>query len=181
MQFEVLKAQINPHFMFNNFSVLSELIIEDPILADKFLENLSNVYRYVIQNLKHDIVNIQDEIRLLYSYIYLIKIRYEDAIHIEMDETLEQTDGQIPPMSFQLLVENAIKHNQFSANRPLNIRISHDGDYIMVENGLQPLASEQVSTGIGHRNITERYFLLCKKTPIIEKHENTYIVKLPIL
>ena len=181
MQFEVLKAQINPHFMFNNFNVLSELIMEDPLLADKFLENLSNVYRYVIQNLKHDIVDLRDEIKLLYSYIYLIKIRYEDAIHIDIDETLEQTDGQIPPMSLQLLVENAIKHNQFSADHPLSIHIFHEERYIVVENELRPLASELASTGIGHHNLTERYFLLCRATPVIEKREDTYIVKLPII
>ena len=181
MQFEVLKAQINPHFMFNNFSVLSELIMEDPLLADKFLENLSNVYRYVIQNLKHDIVDLRDEIKLLYSYIYLIKIRYEDAIHIDIDETLEQTAGQIPPMSLQLLVENAIKHNQFSADHPLSIHIFHEERYIVVENELRPLASELASTGIGHHNLTERYFLLCRATPVIEKREDTYIVKLPII
>ena len=181
MQLEVLKTQIDPHFMFNNFSVLSELIMEDQGLADKFLTSLSNVYRYVIQNLKHDIVDIREEIGFLYSYVYLIKIRYEDAIHIDIDETLEQTDGQIPPMSLQLLVENAIKHNQFSAEHPLSIHISREGNYIVVENGLQPLASELASTGIGHRNIIERYFLLCETSPVIEKRENSYIVKLPIL
>lgn len=119
MQLEVLKSQIDPHFMFNNFSILSELIMEDRTLADKFLEHLSKVYRYVIQNLKRDIVSIQEEITFLYSYMYLIDIRYENAVRINVDnKLLKDNDGCIPPICLQLLVENAIKHNQFSASHP---------------------------------------------------------------
>lgn len=181
MQLEVLKAQIDPHFMFNNFSILSELIMEDRALAERFLENLSSVYRYVIQNLKRDLVPISEELAFLRSYIYLIGMRYEDAICIEVDERLEQIDGQVPPVSFQLLVENAIKHNQLSVRQPLHIRIFQEGDCIVVENDLHPLSSELSSTGIGQRNIAERYFLLCKEKPVIEKNEHSYIVKLPII
>lgn len=119
MQLEVLKSQIDPHFMFNNFSILSELIMENPMAADKFLEHLSNVYRYVVQNLKRNTVSIQEEITFLRSYIYLIKMRYEDAVCIALDETLSRSEGLIPPVCLQLLVENAIKHNQLSAVQPL--------------------------------------------------------------
>lgn len=181
MQLEVLKAQIDPHFMFNNFSILSELIVEDRTLAERFLENLSSVYRYVIQNLKRDLVPISEELAFLRSYIYLIGMRYEDAIHIDVDEKLEHIDGQVPPVSFQLLVENAIKHNQLSVRQPLHIRIFQDGNYIVVENDLRPVSSELSSTGIGQRNIAERYFLLCKEKPLIEKNKHSYIVKLPII
>jgi len=89
MQLEVLKSQIDPHFMFNNFSILSELIVEDTALAEKFLDNLSKVYRYVIQNLKRDTVSIEEEIAFLHSYIYLIKMRYEDAVCIDIDRSIE--------------------------------------------------------------------------------------------
>lgn len=181
MQLEVLKAQIDPHFMFNNFSILSELIVEDRALAERFLENLSSVYRYVIQNLKRDVVPISEELAFLRSYIYLIGMRYEDAICIDVDERLEQACGQVPPVSFQLLVENAIKHNQLSVRQPLHIHIFQDGDYIVVENDLRPVSSELLSTGIGQRNIVERYFLLCKEKPVIEKNEHSYIVKIPII
>ena len=181
MQLEVLKAQIDPHFMFNNFSILSELIVEDRVLTERFLENLSSVYRYVIQNLKRDTVPISEELAFLRSYIYLIGMRYEDAICIDVDERLEHIDGQVPPVSCQLLVENAIKHNQLSVRQPLYIRIFQESDYIVVENDLRPLSSELSSTGIGQRNIVERYFLLCKEKPIIEKSEHSYIVKLPII
>lgn len=181
MQLEVLKAQIDPHFMFNNFSILSELIVEDRTLAERFLENLSSVYRYVIQNLKRDTVPISEELAFLRSYIYLIGMRYEDAIRIDVDERLKQIDGQVPPVSSQLLVENAIKHNQLSVRQPLHIRIFQEGNYIVVENDLRPVSSELSSTGIGQRNIAERYFLLCKEKPVIEKSEHTYTVKLPII
>lgn len=181
MQLEVLKSQIDPHFMFNNFSILSELIVEDTALAEKFLDNLSKVYRYVIQNQKRDTVSIEEEITFLHSYIYLIKMRYEDAVCIDIDETLKQIDGQIPPVCLQLLVENAIKHNRASARHPLSIRVFREENDIVVENDLRPIASDFESTGIGNKNIVGRYLLLCKKKPFIEQRENTYIVKLPII
>lgn len=180
-QLEVLKSQIDSHFMFNNFSILSELIVEDRGLAEKFLENMSNVYRYVIQNLKRNTVPVCEEMKFLHSYIYLIKIRYEDAIHISIDEDLQQTEGQIPPVCLQLLVENAIKHNRLSVHEPLHIHIFRKYDHIIVENDLHPLASELTSTGIGQRNIIERYFLLCAEKPIFMKSDNSYTVKLPII
>lgn len=151
MQLEVLKSQIDPHFMFNNFSILSELIVEDTALAEKFLDNLSKVYRYVIQNLKRDTVSIEEEIAFLHSYIYLIKMRYEDAVCINIDETLKQIDGQIPPVCLQLLVENAIKHNRASARHPLSIRVFREENDIVVENDLRPIASDFESTGIGNK------------------------------
>lgn len=181
MQLEVLKSQIDPHFMFNNFSILSELIMENPMAADKFLEHLSNVYRYVVQNLKRNTVSIQEEITFLRSYIYLIKMRYEDAVCIALDETLSRSEGLIPPVCLQLLVENAIKHNQLSAVQPLKIYIYREKNYIAVENDLRPIASEFASTGIGLQNIVGRYFLLCEEKPLIEKQENIYCVKLPII
>ena len=181
MQLEVLKSQIDPHFMFNNFSILSELIMENPMAADKFLEHLSNVYRYVVQNLKRNTVSIQEEITFLRSYIYLIKMRYEDAVCIALDETLSRSEGLIPPVCLQLLVENAIKHNRLSAVQPLKIYIYREKNYIAVENDLRPIASEFASTGIGLQNIVGRYFLLCEEKPLIEKQENIYCVKLPII
>ena len=181
MQLEILKSQIDPHFMFNNFSILSELIMENPMAADKFLEHLSNVYRYVVQNLKRNTVSILEEITFLRSYIYLIKMRYEDAVRIALDETLSRSEGLIPPVCLQLLVENAIKHNQLSAVQPLKIYIYREKNYIAVENDLRPIASEFASTGIGLQNIVGRYFLLCEEKPLIEKQENIYCVKLPII
>lgn len=109
--------------MFNNFSILSELIVENRTLAERFLENLSSVYRYVIQNLKRDTVPVSEELDFLRSYLYLIGMRYENAISVDVDEQLERTDGRIPPVCLQLLVENAIKHNRLSVHQPLHIHV----------------------------------------------------------
>lgn len=167
--------------MFNNFSILSELIVENRTLAERFLENLSSVYRYVIQNLKRDTVPVSEELDFLRSYLYLIGMRYENAISVDVDEQLERTDGQIPPVCLQLLVENAIKHNRLSVHQPLHIHVFREGNHIVVKNDLCPVSSDLSSTGIGQRNIIERYFLLCEEKPVIKKSEHSYIVKLPII
>ena len=163
--------------MFNNFSILSELIVENRTLAERFLENLSSVYRYVIQNLKRDTVPVSEELDFLRSYLYLIGMRYENAISVDVDEQLERTDGRIPPVCLQLLVENAIKHNRLSVHQPLHIHVFREGNHIVVKNDLCPVSSDLSSTGIGQRNIIERYFLLCEE----KKREHSYIVKLPII
>ena len=116
--------------MFNNFSILSELIVENRTLAERFLENLSSVYRYVIQNLKRDTVPVSEELDFLRSYLYLIGMRYENAISVDVDEQLERTDGRIPPVCLQLLVENAIKHNRLSVHQPLHIHVFREGNHI---------------------------------------------------
>ncbi len=180
-QLDVLKLQIDPHFMFNNFSILSELIQEDVSLADKFLNHLSKVYRYVIQNLKQDLVTIGEEMAFLDSYIYLIKIRYEVAIHISIEKEMYETKGFIPPVCLQMLVENAIKHNCLSLKSPLEISIYRDKDFIIVKNNIRPITSDFMSFGIGHHNIMERYAILNGTKPIVETGTDFYIVKLPII
>lgn len=124
--------------MFNNFSILSELIVENRTLAERFLENLSSVYRYVIQNLKRDTVPVSEELDFLRSYLYLIGMRYENAISVDVDEQLERTDGRIPPVCLQLLVENAIKHNRLSVHQPLHIHVFREGNHIVVKTTFAP-------------------------------------------
>ena len=180
-QLNALKQQIDPHFMFNNFSILSELILEDRALAVKFLDKLSKVYRYVIQNYDKDTVPLSSELAFLDSYLYLMEIRYEDAIIVSIAPELREAEGSLPPVCLQLLVENAIKHNRFSPEQPLMICLSLDNDYVTVKNSLQPLASEVKSTGIGQRNIAERYALLSDRQPRVECTEEVYSVSLPII
>ena len=175
MQLEVLKAQIDPHFMFNNFSILSELIVEDRTLAERFLENLSNVYRYVIQNLKRDTVPISEELAFLRSYIYLIGMRYEDAIRIDVDERLKQIDGQVPPGQFP--VAGGKRHQAQSVvgtptapYPPLSGRKLH--------NGRKRFASCVLRTLLhGHRTTEHRRALLLvvqRKTHYREKRTYLY-------
>lgn len=180
-QLESLKAKIDPHFMFNNFSILSELIVEDPPVAEQFLENLSKVYRYVIRTPKKDLISISDELSFLDSYLYLIKTRYEGQVNVNVSQDVVRMPGRIPPASLQILVENAIRHNRLSAEKPLEVNISRDGNNISVENPLRPLKSEITSTGTGLLNISDRYMILCGRRPVITDGPDKYIVKIPVI
>lgn len=160
-----LKQQVDPHFMFNNFSILTELIMEDSRLAVKFLGKLSKVYRYIIQNYDRDTVPLADELAFLDSYLYLMYMRYRDSIVVSIGPEVNDADGSIPPASLQIVVENALKHNRFSKEIPLMIAVSVADGCLVVRNALQPLASAPASTGIGQRNIAERYALIGGRRP----------------
>ena len=180
-QLNSLKLQINPHFMFNNFNNLLELIEEDTKLAGKFLSNLSKVYRYIIVNLDRDLIPVADEIRFLDSYLFLMKVRHGGGVIAKISPEVKECKGFLPPAVLQLLVENAIKHNGFSMEHPLFISITSSENYITVHNLKSPLLSRMESTGLGHKNIMERYALLCDKKVKIENTENFYSVSLPII
>lgn len=180
-QLNSLKLQINPHFMFNNFNNLLELIEEDTKLAGKFLSNLSKVYRYIIVNLDRHLIPVADEIKFLSSYLYLMKVRHGGSVITEISPEVKECNGFLPPAVLQLLVENAIKHNGFSKEKPLLISVTLSDGYITVSNQKSPLLSEMESTGLGLKNIMERYSLLCDKKVEINNAENFYSVSLPII
>ncbi len=179
-QLSLLKMQISPHFMFNNFSILSELIMEDQQAAELFLKHLSKVYRYVIQNAELTAVNIGEEMQFLDSYLTLIRLRYNESVIIRVDEDARQARGMLPPVSLQLLVENAIKHNKRSQKEPLHIDIYVEGDCLVVSNDLRPVDAVG-STHMGQDNICRRYELPGTKQPEFVKTETEYTAKLPIL
>ena len=160
---------------------LLELIEEDSGLAGKFLSNLSKVYRYIITNLDRNLIPVADEIKFLDSYLYLMKVRHDEGVIAKVSPGVRQCKGFLPPAVLQLLVENAIKHNSFSSEHPLVIDIKLSDDYITVSNLKSPLMSPIESTGLGLKNITERYALLCDKKVKIENAENFYSVSLPII
>lgn len=176
-----LKQQVDPHFMFNNFCILTELIMEDSRLAVKFLGKLSKVYRYIIQNYDRDTVPLADELAFLDSYLYLMYMRYGDSIVVSIGPEMRDADGSIPPASLQIVVENALKHNRFSRESPLMIAVSVADGCLVVRNALQPLASAPASTGIGQRNIAERHALIGGRRPSVERTEFVYTVRLPII
>lgn len=180
-QLNALKLQINPHFMFNNFNTLLDMIEDDSHNAAKFLTNLSKTYRHIIANLDRDLVPIEDEIRFLESYIYLMRERHGESIIINVAPELRKCHGYLPPAVLQLLVENAIKHNGFSVEHPLMISIALADDCISVSNLIVPLASPKRSTGIGLKNIIERYALLSKRKVTIEHTDKLFSVQLPII
>ena len=183
LQFQLnsLKLQINPHFLFNNFSTLSELIESEPATASDFLSHLSKVYRHIVRNLNVNLIDLRDELKFIDSYFYLMKLRHGDGIKVNIDNSLRTSDYKIPPASLQLLVENAIKHNAFSAEQPLVIDIRAEKDYLVVRNLKQPLECPAESTGVGQSNIASRYSLLSSKEIRIEDSDHFYSVSVPLL
>ena len=182
LQLQSLKVQLDPHFMFNNFSTLSALISEDQALAQHFLENLSRVYRYMIANLNKNIISVQDEICFANAYFYLMKIRLGENVKMEINISDDVLKKGIPPITLQLLIENAIKHNTASRSKPLKISVNGDEQgNLIVTNSLQRLNYNIPSTNMGLKNIESRYKLLSSRLPEIIETENLFVVKLPLL
>ncbi len=180
-KFEGLKNQVNPHFLFNSFSVLTSLIEKDSDKAAKFVSKLSDMYRYILENDEHDVVTIEKELRFLEDYQFLLKMRHQEGIVIENEIKLADNDVMVPPMSLQILVENAVKHNAFSPSEPLHILLYTEGDqFIVVENQKKPKKELVKSTGIGLKNLSKRLLLSIKKGLEITENSKEFRVKLPI-
>lgn len=180
-RYESLKNQINPHFLFNSFSVLSSLISEDAKLAEAFVNSLSRMYRYILDHKDDKLVSLQEEMRFLNQYIFLLKIRHEEGIRITNSISLNEEAILMPSLSLQMLVENAVKHNHFSKSEPLEIILRNEGeDYIVVENKLSKPPSEVHSTGTGLSNLSKRFQLSFDADIQVEETETHYLVKLPI-
>lgn len=179
-ELQSLKLQLNPHFLFNNFSVLSELILEDTAKASRFLDKLSKVYRYMIQNLKQDLVPLKDELIFVKAYQYLIQIRHGEQVYIQFEIDNGLLSKWIPPITLQLLIENAIKHNRATRTEPLTIYISQIENHLRVSNNLQPLPNPLPSTGLGLGNINNRYKILSCEMPKVGADETLFWVDLPV-
>ncbi|WP_411811636.1 2TM domain-containing protein [Chryseobacterium scophthalmum] len=180
-QFESLKNQLDPHFLFNSLNVLSSLIDENPIQAQKFTASMSKIYRYVLEQKDKELVTIEDEIEFAKTYCGLLKTRFEDSVNFIFDVKEDDLRRFVVPLSLQLLLENCIKHNLATSSKPLLIRIFTEGDTLCIENNLQIREQIKESAGIGLANIVQRYSLLTKKNVFIEKSEDYFKVKLPIL
>ncbi|MCB2220427.1 MAG: histidine kinase [Bacteroidetes bacterium] len=182
-QFETLKSQVNPHFLFNSLNVLSSLIFIDQEKAARFVRQLSKVYRYVLDHKDLDTISLEEELPFIESYIYLLKTRFDQNLQVEMDIPQKMQHYKVAPMVIQLLVENAIKHNVISRGKPLKVTLStheHEG-YLTVRNNLQLKSSTERSSQIGLTNIRKRYdYLSGKKIEIINDHEY-FTVKIPLL
>ena len=181
-KYESLKNQVNPHFLFNNFSVLTALIHKDADLASDFVTQLSKLYRYILDHKHHEMVSLTDELEFLNSYIFLMKIRHEESILIERTVHLELDNFQVPPLSLQMLIENAVKHNNFSKEKPLHIKIYNESDqFIVVQNVLNPKNVITTSTKVGLENIRNRYNLKSDKKVVVYQSEDYFKVKLPVI
>jgi len=174
-----LKAQVNPHFLFNSFSSLSSLIEEDVPLAQKYVANLAKVFRYSLSKNSKQLVNLSKEIELLEANVELLKIRYEEAISIVIDKE-GMTDYMIPFMSLQPLLENVTKHNLISIKNPTYIKVYVAKARLFFVNGITAPKTESISTGIGLLNLNERYRLLLDKEIEIQKTNEEFCVRLPL-
>lgn len=181
-ELEVLKLQLDPHFLFNNFSILTQLIETNQKAAQEFLSNLSRVYRYILTTGKRDLVTLDEELKFVEMYFHLLKIRHGESIHLDIKIDEKDKVKSIPPVTLQLLIENAIKHNISTIKQPLMIEIrSIEDDNLVVKNNLQRINIDYKNTGMGLKNIQERYMLLHSSTPEIKATETSFEVKLPLL
>ena len=181
-QFEVLKQQVNPHFLFNSLNVLTSLIKIDPDLAESFTERLSKVYRYVLENKEKDLVSLSTELEFLNAYLFLLEIRFMKKLFIDIKIDKSYSDYQILPIAIQLIIENAIKHNTFSKAQPLKIEIFVDDQQrLNIINNLNLRETKLISTGVGLENINRRYALVSDQKPEFIKTSEHFIAKLPLL
>lgn len=180
-RFDLLKNQINPHFLFNSLNVLSSLIGEDPVKAEQFTNELSKVYRYLMQRSNEELVPLSSELRFIESYAHLLQTRYGDSFQlvVEVDEGFN--DDYLPALTLQLLVENAVKHNVVSREQPLTVYIrSRGGGWLSVENRIQKKAVRVLSTGVGLANIRHKFMLLKLEGIQVEEVEGIFRVGIPL-
>jgi two-component system, LytTR family, sensor kinase len=180
-QLEGLRNQVNPHFLFNSLNTLSYLIPEDPDRAMRFVQQLSKVYRYVLESRDSHVIPLQEEMEFLNSYIFLLKERFGNSLKIKIDQFDKSSNIAIVPLSMQLLFENAIKHNVISQEMPLTIEVFRNNGSLVVRNRLQLKNQVQDSTGVGIENIKSRYGMLTEKPVEIKQNADFFMVYLPII
>jgi len=179
LQYETLKSQVNPHFLFNNLNSLTSLISSNPEKAIDFVKKLSEVYRYVLDQKNHELVALETELKFVESYIYLHKIRFGENLEVQIN--VNAKNFKVIPLSVQLLVENAIKHNEISDKKPLSIRLyTNDDQYLIVENILQKKSGSEGS-GMGIQNISDRYGFFTDKKVLITFNSERFKVSIPML
>lgn len=181
-ELQLVKSQINPHFLFNNLNVLSALVMKNNNEANRFIEEFSKVFRYILNNHDKELVDVKTELNYIKPYIFLLQKRFAEGLHIEVNIPEDRERFYIIPASLQMLIENAIKHNVVSKTRPLHIDVHVNGNNtIIVSNNLQPRESADSSTKIGLSNIMKRYLLVSGREVKVHKDEEVFTVTLPLL
>lgn len=180
LKYQELKAQLSPHFLFNNLSVLTSLIEEDQKRAAHFSENLSLIYRYFLEKENEDVVPLSEELDFVNKYIELLEYRYENALRCSftVDNSVK---GYILPLAIQQAVENVTKHNEISVEKPMNIRVTIRNDRVVVENNINPKLGKRITSGVGIKNTKMRYSYFTSKKVKVSIVRNTYTIELPIL
>lgn len=180
-KFDALKNQLDPHFLFNSLNVLTSLIEENPDKAQDFTTSLSKIYRYVLEQKNKDLVSVDEELKFAKTYMSLLKMRFEDSIIFDIPEQASNPESKVVPLSLQLLLENAVKHNIVTEKNPLHIKIYEDQGNLIVENNLQIKQIVKKSSGVGLNNIMQRYKLLSKRKVIINQQADSFAIALPML
>jgi tetratricopeptide (TPR) repeat protein len=178
----LLKTQVNPHFLFNSLSILSSLVHKDPNLSEQFVEQLARSYRYILEQKDQPLVPLRTELEFIQSYTFLLKIRFEDKFDVHLEVAAADLDRySIAPLTLQLLIENAVKHNRMSAKEPLVVRIFASADKLVVQNALRPRGEPIASTGTGLQNILNRYALLSDQPVWAGEREGGFVVEIPLM
>jgi two-component system, LytTR family, sensor kinase len=181
-QMQLVRSQINPHFLFNNLNVLSGMVIKDNPAANHFIEEFCKVYRYILKNQHKELVDLKTELDFIEPYLFLLQKRFDDSIQVKMNIAEPYKKLHVVPAAIQMLIENAIKHNVVSRQRPLTIDIHTNGNNtLVISNNLQPRLVKEPSTQTGLKNIRKRYELISGQAVIINEQEGQYEVVIPLL
>ncbi len=180
-RFDALKNQLDPHFLFNSLNVLTSLIEEDPNAAQKFTTSLSKVYRYVLEQKNKDLVSVDEELNFARTYVRLLKMRFEDSLDFEIPEKASDSEAKIVPLSLQLLLENAVKHNVVTTSKPLHLKVFEENGMLVVRNNIQEKQVVKKSSGVGLQNIRQRYSILTDREMQISNSGGVFSVRLPML
>jgi len=181
LHYEILKSQINPHFLFNSLNVLSGLVRTDKNMSIMFIDEFATIYRYILDYLEEPLVSLKNEIDFSKSYIELQKIRFGDSLSYRVEICEEYYLMELPTLSLQLVLENIFNHNVINEKNPLEIFIYIKNNSVYVENVLQPKQSRSYSTGIGQKNLFKRYSLYTKKQPVFSILNDKYLSILPLI
>ena len=180
-QYNTLVNQVNPHFLFNSLNSLSMLVREGQTeAAQTYIDRMSETYRYIISEGNNEMTSVAEELKFVEAYRYLLEVRYAGKLHIEIDVEPQYTGYKIPALSIQPLIENAVKHNTITSAQPMHITISATDDYIVVSNPIVPKIEPEKSTGIGLKNLANRYALISNRQMVVEQTGGNFVVKLPI-
>lgn len=180
-EMSVFRNELDPHFMFNSLNTLSYLILHDAQTAHQFNSKLASVYKYFLLNKEREMITLDGELEFIENYFFVLQVRHDNKLIFKNE--IAQRDGtiMIVPYALQILVENAIKHNEFSETNPLQIRVMLNGEYLIVKNNKKQKTYNVNSTNIGLKNLSSRYQLVCNKNILIEDSEEEYTVKLPLI
>jgi sensor histidine kinase YesM len=180
-ELQALTNEMDPHFIFNSLNTLNHLIVNNPEQAHLFNNRLAQVYKYFLLNKTRETIPLKEEMEFIESYFYLLQIRHDNKLQLEKTLSDKSASVMIPPCSLQILVENAIKHNEFTADKPLIIKICLNERYLKVSNNIKPKPYAVSSTGIGLKNLRARYKILFRQDITIESTRENFIVKLPLI